>query len=445
MKLNPLGKLGNRLLSSIIVSALIIVILVITCTVSVRLFLNINIQGQRALDSIEESANNLFKSLIDQETGQRGYNLTKDSMFLEPYYEGRKMFLESSKDLREEAGDFPDLYIEVKQVVQKGEYWQQNYGEPLVDLTLEGKYPTVQLLREGKKAFDDFRYTNSDFSKKVEAQRSNVRNTMNKRINMALTALVIILIGIIFINLLINYQILKSVIKPIIELSSSVKCYTDHNFSKGIPVYRKRDELFELIKNIDLMRTELSQSITSLKLKVNYDELTGLYNRRYFNEFIITEWELAKKNSFNFSLILFDIDHYKNFNDTYGHLAGDECLKTISECIQVYNAEPLSFAARYGGEEFVVLLPQGTEREALSVAENIKTAILDLEIPHRSSLVNEYVTVSIGVASIIPIEEMEPNEIISMADEALYKSKQNGRNKVTKYMRESQYSDVNPV
>lgn len=434
MKLNSLGKLGNRLLSSIIVSALVIVLLVITSVVSVRIFLNVNIQGQKALDSIEESNNHLFKSLIDQETGQRGYNLTKDVMFLEPYYQGTKEFSESSKELIKKTGKFPDLSTEIKKTIQKGQYWQDNYGELLVDLTRKGEQPSVQILHEGKKVLDDFRYISGNFSEQIDAQRSNVRNTMQTRINFTLATLVIILIGIIFINLLINFRLLKSVIKPIIELNSCVKCYTEHDFTKGTPTYRKTDELFELIKNVDLMRIELSNSIGSLELKVNYDELTGLYNRRYFNEFIIKKWELAKVNAENFSLILFDIDHYKNFNDTYGHLAGDECLKTISHCLQAYNVEPLNFVARYGGEEFAVILLQRTEQEALSIAENIRNAIFDLKIPHKTSPSYDYVTVSTGVVTIVPMGEMMPNNIISMADEALYKSKQNGRNQVTQYI-----------
>lgn len=247
------------------------------------------------------------------------------------------------------------------------------------------------------------------------------------------------IVGIIIVNLLINFQLLKSVIRPIVELSSCVRFYTEHDFSKTIPVYRKNDELLELVKNIDIMRTELSNSISSLEAKVNYDELTGLYNRRYFNEFFMKEWESAMENAKNVSLILFDIDHYKDFNDTYGHIAGDECLKILSQCIQSYNNNPLNCAARYGGEEFSILLLQQTEQEAVVIAEEIRNAILDLRIPHKASPIHEYVTVSLGVASVIPMSEMNPNDLISMADEALYASKQTGRNRVTQYTKQYSY------
>ncbi|WP_049659449.1 sensor domain-containing diguanylate cyclase [Bacillus sp. FJAT-27231] len=433
MNLNSLGELGNRLLSTIIVSALIIVLLVIASVAGVRFSLSANIKGQQALDSIEGSAIDLFKALVDQETGQRGYSLTNDEAFLEPYYQGIKQFSQNSKELIQKTEKFPALNRKAKKIIERGQYWQNHYGKHLVESTERGEQPSVRLLNEEKETLDDFRNQANSFSKKIEDQRSIVRNTMRTRINLTLTALVVTLIMIIFINLWINYRLLKSVIKPIIELSSCVKSYTEHDFSKETPTYRKKDELFELIRNVGRMRTELSTSIHSLKMKVHYDELTGLYNRRYFNEFIVNEWEAAKKKSENFSLILFDIDHYKDFNDTYGHLAGDECLRRISECLQLYNQEPSHFIARYGGEEFVVLLLQRTEQEALFIAEEIRKAILNLKIPHKTSPISNYVTVSIGVASVVPTGEMMPNDIISAADQALYYSKENGRNQVTQY------------
>ncbi|MBL4954501.1 diguanylate cyclase [Neobacillus sp. YIM B02564] len=406
---------------------------------SIRYSLNVNIQGQRALDSIETSSNHLFKALIDQETGQRGYNLTKDADFLEPYWQGAKEFSESSEALLQKTKEFPDLHAEAQKIVEKGQYWHDHYGAALVVQTQKGNQPSVQILNEGKKAIDDFRRSTKNFSDKIEGQRSIVRNLMKTRINFTLAALMISIFVIIVIDLLINIKLLKSLIKPIIELSNCVKSYTEHDFSKGIPSYRKNDEMFELIKNVDFMRMELSNSITSLKSQVNIDELTGLYNRRHFNEFIEKEWELAKENSENFSLILFDIDYYKNYNDTYGHLAGDDCLKIISERLQDLNHAPPNCIARYGGEEFGIILLQRTEQEVLALAEEIRNAILDLKIPHQGSPIADYVTISLGAASIKPTGDMKPNEIISMADKALYASKQKGRNQVTYYTKQFSY------
>ena len=142
----------------------------------------------------------------------------------------------------------------------------------------------------------------------------------------------------------------KSVIKPMIDLNNCVKTYTEHDFSKGVPFYSTKDELSELIQNVNIMRLELSDSIYSLKSKANVDELTGLYNRRYFNEYFTKQWEFALTQSLYFSVILFDIDHYKKFNDTYGHLTGDDCLKMISNSVTTMSIH-VNFVARYGGEE----------------------------------------------------------------------------------------------
>lgn len=433
MKINALGKLGSRLLSSIIVSALGIVVFVIICTLGVRYFLDENIKGQKMLDSIEESNNRLFQSLIDQETGQRGYNLTGEAQFLEPYNRGETFFIESSKALIHKTKSFPELGQEVKAVIHKGTYWQEHIGKRLVYQTQKGETPSVETLREGKDALDEFRIASNLLSLHIEEQRSEVRGKMQSRINFTLVTLMMSIIIIIAINVWINLQLLKSVIKPIIALSNSVKFYTYHDFSKGIPNYQKKDELYELIQNVDLMRVELSNSIRTLESKVNYDALTGLYNRRYFNEFIVRKWENAKKYGANVSLILCDIDHYKKYNDTYGHLTGDECLKKISRVLQSYNAEPIHFVARYGGEEFSIILLDQTEETSLTLAEEIRKAILDLHIPHKSSPTSEYVTISLGVATLVPTDDLEPSELIAMADKALYHSKQNGRNQTTMY------------
>lgn len=436
MRLNSLGKLGSKLLSSIIVSALCIVVLIGIFTIYIRYALDANITGQRALDSIEVSSNHLYQSLIDQETGQRGYNLTQDEAFLDPYKSGSVVFSESSSQLIEKTVTFPMLYKDAQEVIESGLEWQDNYGKPLVALAQKGEQPSLQLLKEARVALEDFRITSRHFTEKIDEQRTVVRNTMRVRINAILIALVSIITLIILLNVWINFRILKTVIKPIIDLSNGVKNYTEHDFSKEVPVYAKQDELFELINNVDIMRTELSNSIYSLESKVNFDELTGLYNRRYFNELIIKEWKRAKDNGERISVILFDIDYYKNFNDTYGHLKGDECLKTISQCLQAFNDESSSYVSRFGGEEFIVLLNGHSEQEVLSIAERILKAIQDLKLPHRASVVHDYVTVSIGTATIIPTGDMQPFNIITMADKALYESKDNGRNQVTQFKME---------
>lgn len=433
MKISALGKLGNRLLSSIIISAIVIVFFVIICTFGIRYFLDENIKGQRALDSIDELNSGLFQSLIDQETGQRGYNLTGEELFLEPYNDGAASFASISKELTNQTMIFPGLSKEAMDVINKGIYWQEHIGKRLVHQTEQGEQPSVEILREGKEALDDFRLASNLLTYHIEEQRTFVREKMQSRINFILVALTISIISIIIMNVLVHLKLLKSVIKPIIELSNSVKFYTKHDFTKGIPDYQRNDELHELIENVDLMRIELSNSIRTLESKVNYDGLTGLYNRRFFNEFIVKEWEKAKEFQGKISLILCDIDHYKNYNDTYGHLTGDKCLKNISQLLLTYNVDPMNVVARYGGEEFSIILLDQSEEQALAIAEELRKSVLRMKIPHEASPTSDYLTISIGVATLIPNEKLTPSDLISMADKALYQSKQNGRNQVTIY------------
>ena len=433
MNMRFYGKLGKRLIYSSVLSAVILILFIIASTIWIRLSLNENIQGQRSLDSIDDSYNLLYKSLIDQETGQRGYNLTGDEAFLEPYHKGGEVFEERTEDLLQKTEHLPSLHTEIRQVIEKGKYWREHYGEVFIELGHNGVQPDKLLMEEAKVILDEFRQGSADFFVHIEEERSIVREKMRARINATLIALVLITSFIICINLLLNIRNLKSIVKPIIQLDDCVTSYAKHEFAEPIPIYKGNDELSALIANIDRMRSELAASIGTLESKVHYDELTGLFNRRYFNDFLLKEWKSAKLTMESVSLILFDIDHYKNFNDTYGHLAGDDCLKVISGLLNSYNVDSKSMVARYGGEEFAILLLSSTEQEVRGLAEEIREAIINLKIPHCSSMTNEFVTISAGAATITPRGDERPDKLIDLADQALYHSKQTGRNRVTYY------------
>ncbi|RKJ52134.1 GGDEF domain-containing protein, partial [Butyricicoccus sp. 1XD8-22] len=124
----------------------------------------------------------------------------------------------------------------------------------------------------------------------------------------------------------------------------------------------------------------------------------------------------------------------REFNDTYGHLSGDECLQKVTKSIQEFVKEPTSFAARYGGEEFCVVLLHESEKEAFNLAENIRESVMQLKIKHETLKIHPFLTVSSGVVTLMPEGELQLEKVFSMADKALYESKQNGRNKVTQYI-----------
>jgi diguanylate cyclase (GGDEF)-like protein/PAS domain S-box-containing protein len=179
--------------------------------------------------------------------------------------------------------------------------------------------------------------------------------------------------------------------------------------------------------------TEKRKLEEQLKRLSYLDGLTGIYNRRYFNETLENYWYKALYDQQQISLILFDIDHFKVYNDTYGHLLGDECLKTVTTATQSVITESTSFLARYGGEEFSVITLFSDDLHTLQTAERIRSTIEALNIPNENSKVKPILTVSVGVVTLVPSEDITITDLIEMADTALYKAKNTGRNKVVEY------------
>ncbi|ANB01856.1 diguanylate cyclase [Ectothiorhodospira sp. BSL-9] len=176
---------------------------------------------------------------------------------------------------------------------------------------------------------------------------------------------------------------------------------------------------------------ELKRQRDTLARLSRIDGLTGIANRRQFDDVLMQEWNHASRTGGCIGLILLDIDHFKPFNDHYGHVAGDDALKTVARTLSETLPRTTDLVARYGGEEFVCVLP-GTELEGvLTVAQRIQAAVLERGIPHAASNTHAHLTVSLGVASARPkLHEGDPGKLVSLADEALYKAKASGRNQV---------------
>ena len=160
------------------------------------------------------------------------------------------------------------------------------------------------------------------------------------------------------------------------------------------------------------------------------DGLTGIANRRHFDQTLEKEWRRALRYRDILSLALIDIDFFKKYNDYYGHLAGDECLQKVGSILTESLKRASDLGARYGGEEFVILLPSTAKDGALTVTERIRSNVEELRISHEMSEVAKHVTVSIGVAAIRPELDKVPSELIRQADSALYQAKNAGRNRV---------------
>ena len=176
---------------------------------------------------------------------------------------------------------------------------------------------------------------------------------------------------------------------------------------------------------------QLETSNRKLEKLSNIDGLTGLSNRRHFDNRLAEECSRQNRNDIPLSFILCDIDYFKKYNDTYGHAAGDSCLIQIAKVLNRSINREIDVAARYGGEEFAIILPNVDEEGAMVVAERILDKVRDLKIPHESSSVSNSVSISMGVTTVHGNNRVVPLDIITSSDSALYESKKNGRNRIT--------------
>jgi diguanylate cyclase (GGDEF)-like protein len=185
---------------------------------------------------------------------------------------------------------------------------------------------------------------------------------------------------------------------------------------------RREAELLEVTYRLAAAKSEL-QRLSAL------DGLTGLVNRRRFDEIYGAEWKRASRDGTFVSVIMVDIDHFKPYNDHHGHLAGDECLQRVALSLKETVKRPGDCVARYGGEEFVVLLPETNSAGARAVAESMRVAVANLALAHPASPVAAHVSISLGAATVAPGESVPSASLLAAADEALYESKKAGRNR----------------
>ena len=191
--------------------------------------------------------------------------------------------------------------------------------------------------------------------------------------------------------------------------------YIRKPFSPPIIRARIRNHL-ELKRNRDLL-----ENLSTL------DGLTNIPNRRRFDEIYIQEWSRALRTKSPLSLLFIDIDHFKNYNDLYGHMAGDDCLKAVARVLQSSLGRPADFLARFGGEESIILLPDTSESGSLHLAENIRRMLKELHIEHKDSPVADYLTVSIGAVTCRDVSQCDRSNLLEHADKMLYLAKHEGR------------------
>ena len=231
----------------------------------------------------------------------------------------------------------------------------------------------------------------------------------------------------------------KLIIRPIHTLVAVARRFGDGDWSVRAAGSRLPTEFAPLARAFDKMANQLFErereliaSNDRLTVMASIDMLSGLANRRGFQSRLDFEWAKAQQCNGELALLMIDVDHFKLFNDTYGHPEGDACLSRIGETLAGLATATAGFAARYGGEEFSLLLPGTDTSHALGIGEMVRAAVQSLMIPHATSD-HQAVTVSVGVAGVRPSEALNPSDLLEAADASLYVAKRNGRNTVAEH------------
>src|SRR5882757_9547584 len=231
----------------------------------------------------------------------------------------------------------------------------------------------------------------------------------------------------------------RLVIHPIELMTGMARRFGEGDSSARVAKHKLPSEFVPLARAFNAMAAQLSQrerelvaSNDRLTVMASIDALSGLANRRGFQSRLDFEWLRAQQYDCALSLLMIDVDHFKLYNDTYGHPEGDACLTRIGETLSGIAADKLGFAGRYGGEEFCLLLPNIDNAHALAIGETVRTAVLGLAVPHAPSS-HCVVTVSVGVATTTPNDTLRPGDLIEAADAALYAAKHRGRNAVVEH------------
>lgn len=305
-----------------------------------------------------------------------------------------------------------------------------------LNFKIEGKRQFVQLLDYRNQLGLDWLVVvlipEADFLARIQA------NTYRTIILCVLALAIATVIGI-----YLSYRITN----PISELSHAARKIQEKKFQHQVNV-KGIYELEVLANSFNQMSQEIAEYSQSLEQKVSdrtaaleqanqelmrlsaIDGLTSIANRRSFDQYLSQEWKRMAREQKPLSLILFDVDYFKLYNDEYGHQAGDGCLQQIAKTSSDTVNRPADFVARYGGEEFGVILPNTDLEGTVIVAEKIRSAVKNLQLNHQKSSVSKYISVSLGVASIIPTFKLNPEHLIAQADKALYAAKEQGRDRV---------------
>jgi two-component system chemotaxis family response regulator WspR len=197
--------------------------------------------------------------------------------------------------------------------------------------------------------------------------------------------------------------------------------------SRSYMTLLQRDEAYRALR---VSQQQLLDTNLVLQRLMNSDGLTGLSNRRHFDEYLELEWRRAIREQTQMSLMMIDVDYFKAYNDSFGHLEGDEALRQVAKAIRASCSRPSDLPARYGGEEFALVLPNTSPGGARLLAEKLRQTVAGMNIPHIAPVEGSVLTISIGLATVVPAVGSHSRQLIQSADQGLYAAKNSGRNQV---------------
>ncbi|MBT9314011.1 diguanylate cyclase [Leptothoe spongobia] len=206
-------------------------------------------------------------------------------------------------------------------------------------------------------------------------------------------------------------------------------CFTQNLSIQNAQLLKVNQQLRQTLHVQTMTEQRLAASNQILQRLAITDGLTQIYNRHFFDQQLHAAWQRLGQDGCPISMILFDVDYFKQYNDYYGHQAGDVCLQQIAQVARTSLPRPVDFVARYGGEEFAVVLPNMSQQSAIATAKRIQQALQKLAIPHRRSNVGAIVSISLGIASMVPTIDTSCKTLVTLADQALYEAKRQGRDR----------------
>ncbi len=413
-----------------------LVMLILTVSFGVASYINFSDVDELAgrvdhtyqvLNKLEE----IFSILKDAENAQRGYVITNNTRYLEPYDYAIEVVNPMLKGLYKITEDNPQQQKRLDELqlavdsrlgdIEEAVYLRMNVGYKQALDVINSGYGKKHMgkIREliatmisAEKALLDIRIKKRD----AKVFISNIMIW----ILMGFTSIIVIFVG---------YAITRSIVSGINHLRVNMDKLATENLNVSIAENRN-DEIGSLYLGFNQAVRMIKDSREELSRLIRQDELTGISNRDFFYETIDNEYRRAARDKKILSLIICDIDYFRHFNDTYGHVIGDECLKKVAGAVSQTFQRAGELTARIGGEEFAIILPATEPADIAILSEMLRQAVWLLKIPHGNSKVADRVTISVGAASVNADKDQNFEVLVQAADKALEQAKKKGRNRI---------------